>query len=266
MSSGNERAVSPNSLREGGDTIALEAFRNAERVDNFLRTTFQRNGWDGKGGALEVVVHVPDEGGAKLNNAYWDNDRGRIYFGDGDGRVFAPLAGSLDVMAHETAHAIVDSEVKLRYSGQQGAINESFGDIIGSLADPDDWLIGEDVFTPGVPNDAIRDLAKPRFSHTNQIPPGTDPGVHDLSGIPSLAAVRVAEKVGRNDMGQIWYRALTDHLDSRAGYSGAARATMSAAHELFGSDSAQFAAVRDAWKSVGVDSRFRLATAVGKVS
>jgi Zn-dependent metalloprotease len=56
-------------------------------------------------------------------------------------------------------------------------------------------------------------------------------------------------------MGQIWYHALVDHLDSRAGFSGAARATLQAARDLYGDDSAQFSAVKDAWKSVGVDPR-----------
>jgi Zn-dependent metalloprotease len=58
-------------------------------------------------------------------------------------------------------------------------------------------------------------------------------------------------------MGRIWYTALVDHLDSRAGYAGAARATLDAALEIFGSNSSQVQAVQDAWKSVGVVSRWK---------
>ncbi len=254
-----ERRMSMTDLKEGGDVVARMAFANGQRVDQFLRDRFNRDGWDGKGGRLQLVVHATDDSGAPgMNNAYWDREQGKIYLGDGDGRIFAPLGGSLDVLTHETIHAIVDSEVNLRYEGQQGGINESWADVLGSLADPDkDWLIGEDVYTPGSSNDAIRNLAQPRFSNVNQIPPGGQVGVHDLSGVPSLAAVRVADRIGRDAMGQIWYRALTEYLDSRAGFSGAARATLAAAVELYGRDSNQFAAVIDAWKSVGVNPRFK---------
>ncbi len=257
--SGSERRMSGTDLKEGDDVVARMAFRNGQKVDQFLHDRFGRNGWDGKGGRLQLVVHATDGSSTTgMNNAYWDRDQGRIYLGDGDGRIFAPLGGSLDVLTHETFHAIVDSEVNLRYEGQQGGINESWADVLGSLADPDnDWLIGEDVYTPGSPNDAIRNLAQPRFSNVNQIPPGGQVGVHDLSGVPSLAAVRVAERIGRDSMGKIWYRALTEHLDSRAGFAGAARATLMAAVDLFGGDSDQYAAVMDAWKSVGVNPRFK---------
>jgi len=121
-----------------------------------------------------------------------------------------------------------------------------------------DWLIGEDVFTPATQGDAIRDLAAPRYSNVKQLTPGADTEVHDVSGIPSLAAVRVADKIGRDQMGNIWYKALCDHLDSRAGFSGAARATLQSTIDLFGSSSPQFAAVTDAWKSVGVNARFAI--------
>lgn len=258
----SERRMSMTDLKEGGDVVARVAFANGQRVDQFLRERFNRDGWDGKGGRLQLVVHATDDSGsAGMNNAYWDRDQGKIYLGDGDGRIFAPLGGSLDVLTHETIHAVVDSEVNLRYEGQQGGINESWADVLGSLADPDkDWLIGEDVYTPGNANDAIRNLAQPRFSNVKQIPPGGQVGVHDLSGVPSLAAVRVADRIGRDAMGQIWYRALTEHLDSRAGFSGAARATLEAAIDLYGRDSNQFAAVMDAWKSVGVNPRFTKTT------
>ncbi|MBC7645116.1 MAG: M4 family metallopeptidase [Thermoleophilia bacterium] len=244
-------------INEGGDLIAQTAYKNAGKVDDFLRTRFGRNGWDNKGAPLEVVVHAPAEDGQPMNNAFWDLKKHKIILGDGDGRIFAPLGGALDVLTHETVHAVVDSEVNLPYKGQQGGINESWADVIGSLADPDhDWLVGEDVFTPATQGDAIRDLASPRYSNLKQITPGTDVEMHDLSGIPSLAAVRVADKIGRDQMGEIWYRALCEHLDSRAGFSGAARATLQSAIDLFGVTSPQYTAVTDAWKSVGVNARF----------
>ncbi len=231
---------------------------HATRVDDFLRTQFGRDGWDGKGAPIRIVVHAPNEDGTpNMNNAYWDNLTKRIYLGDGDGELFGPLGGALDVLVHEATHAIVDHEVNLRYEGQQGGINESWADVLASLADQKDWRIGEDVFTPGTPGDAIRDLEHPRFDHVNQLPKGAVIEPHDYSGIPSLAAVRVADKLGKNEMGRIWYSALVDHLDSRAGYAGAARATLDAAAQLHGPTSTVVATVLEAWKSVGVNPRWK---------
>lgn len=257
MSSGIEQPVTGAALLGTRDKAITAAAANAKRVDDFLRTQFGRDGWDGKGAPIRIVVHAPnDDGTPNMNNAYWDNLTKRIYLGDGDGELFAPLGGALDVLVHEATHAIVDSEVNLRYEGQQGGINESWADVLASLADKRDWKIGEDVFTPGTPGDAIRDLENPRFGHVDQLPKGAVLEQHDYSGIPSLAAVRVAGRLGKDEMGRIWYSALVDHLDSRAGYAGAARATLDAAAQLHGAKSDAVQAVADAWKSVGVDPRW----------
>lgn len=258
MSSGVEQPIAGADLLEHRDPTVVAAHGNAVRVEEFLRSRFDRDGWDGQGSPLRIVVHAPnDDGTPNMNNAYWDNLTKRIYLGDGDGELFAPLGGSLDVLVHEATHALVDSEVNLRYEGQQGGINESWADVLASLADPDDWLIGEDVFTPGTPGDAIRDLENPRFGHLKDLPRDAVIEPHDYSGIPSLAAVRVAAQLGRDEMGRIWYSALVDHLDSRAGYAGAARATLDAAASLHGPSSPQVTAVLDAWKGVGIDPRWK---------
>ncbi len=254
--SGDDVAVSSNP-REIDDPVARQALQNAQTVTEQLLERFQRQGWDGKGTPMRVVVHYQDTPGQPMNNAFWDRTRGGIYLGDGDGRTFAPLGSSLDVVAHEITHAVVDSEVNLRYEGQQGGVNESFADVLASVIDKDDWLIGEDVFTPGTPGDGLRDLERPKFSHMKQLTePSSSYDVHDLSGIPSLAAVKVAGQVGREKMGKIWYQALTEHLGPQSGYAGAARATLQSAAELFGPSSREFQAVNDAWQAVGVRSRY----------
>lgn len=258
MSSGVEQPVAGATLLGTRDKAITEAWQQAMKVDTFLRDKLGRNGWDGKGAPLRIVVHAPNEDGTpNMNNAYWDNSTKRIYLGDGDGELFKPLGGGLDVLVHEATHAIVDSEVRLKYEGQQGGINESWADVIASLADQRDWRIGEDVFTPGTRGDAIRDLERPRFGNVDALPKGAVLEPHDYSGIPSLAAVRVAKQLGRDEMGKIWYSALVDHLNSRAGYAGAARSTLDAAAQLYGSTSSQVKTVLDAWKSVGVDPRWK---------
>lgn len=258
MSTGTEQAVVGAGLLRSTDPVLAAAYANALEVDDFMRVQLGRNGWDGQGAPLRIVVHASNEDGTPgMNNAYWDIRSKGIYLGDGDGKLFAPLGGALDVLVHETTHAIVDSEVNLRYEGQQGGINESWADVIASLADQRNWRIGEDVFTPSTPGDEIRDLAHPRFGHVSQLPKGVLLEPHDYSGIPSLAAVRVAERVGHQEMGRIWYSALVDHLDSRAGFPGAARATLEAATAIHGATSMEVDAVLQAWRSVGVDPRWK---------
>lgn len=260
MASGVEQPVDAAALLRIDDQALATAYGNAVKVDTFLREQLGRDGWDGRGAPLRIVVHAPNEDGTPgMNNAYWDSTTKRVYLGDGDGQLFSPLGNGLDVLVHETTHAIVDAEVNLRYEGQQGGINESWADVLGTLADGRDWRIGEDVFTPGTPGDEIRDLERPRFGHVDEIPAGTSLEPHDYSGVPSLAAVRVADRIGRTEMGRIWYEALVDHLDSRAGFAGAARATLDAAAELHGTRSEHVNAVLDAWKSVGVDPRWKAA-------
>jgi Zn-dependent metalloprotease len=235
------------------DVVANNAYDNGVRFLDYISNHFQRNSWDDRGSVMKLVVHAPDPGnGGAMNNAYWDSSSRSIYFGDGDGMMFAPLGNAADVVAHEAGHSIVDSEVKLVYSGQQGGLHESWADVFGTLVDGDDWLIGEDVFTPGKAGDALRDMQHPLYRNMNELPKGTEVDVHYLSGIPNLAAARAAGKVGREKMGQIWYYGLKNNLHDNANFSEAARATVEAARQLYGDNSKECNAVRDAWESVGV--------------
>lgn len=69
-----------------------------------------------------------------------------------------------DIVAHEFTHGVTKYESALAYSGESGAINESFSDIWGELVDltygsdspSDDWLIGE-----GSSIGVIRDMDEP---------------------------------------------------------------------------------------------------------
>lgn len=58
--------------------------------------------------------------------------------------------------------------------------------------------------------------------------------------------------IGRQDAEQIWYTALTQYMVEDTNYAGAREATLNAATDLFGADSAQYAAVAAAWDAVNV--------------
>jgi Zn-dependent metalloprotease len=229
-----------------GNEDADRALRTAAVVDGVLLQRFGRDGVNGKGGAIELVVHAPDR-----YNAYWDNANQRIELGDGDGKEWGSFGGSVSVVAHEIYHGVIDTEVKLDYSdAEQGALHESFADVFAAGV-VGSWQIGEDVITPGTPGDSIRDLAKPSVDNmTNAMRAGGSP--HALSGVASLAAVRTADKVGSDAMQRIWYRALVDDLVDGANFVQAAKATAAAAARMFGTGSKEHDAVVTAWESVGV--------------
>lgn len=250
---GNTRPMTPEQFDKSTDATLKQSVAHASDVMTFLKERFGRDGLDGKGQKLEFVVHAPDpQFGGRMNNAYWDGQTGKMYVGDGDGRTFNPLGLAKDIVAHEAGHAVLESEVKMGFRGQEGALHESFGDVIGALVDPDDWQIGEDAYTPGKSGDALRDMSKPqRYEHMDQVKGGGGEP-HLLADIPNLAAVRVAEAIGRDEMGKVWYQGFTDHLRDNAKFTDAAAATIKAATLLYGTQSTQVSAVTDAWTSVGV--------------
>ena len=100
------------------------------------------------------------------NNAFWDGSQ--MTYGDGDGVTFIPLSQDADVVAHELTHGVTERSSGLIYQNESGALNEAWSDIFGALVDrqvgatgTDIWLIGEDIYTPGTPGDALRDMACP---------------------------------------------------------------------------------------------------------
>ncbi len=168
----------------------------------------------------------------------------------------------------------------LQYAFQSGALNESWSDVFGEIieqwhenprafgttagAQAADWLIGEDVFTPGVPGDGLRSMKNPGSGYSGDPQPGhmrdykrmsrfqDHGGVHYNSGIPNRAAYEAAVRIGSEKVAKIWYRALTDYLRPSAQFTDAAAATIRAASELFTAEPAVAQAVTDAWTAVGV--------------
>jgi hypothetical protein len=229
-----------------GEPLADAAIQAASRVEQVLAQRFGRDGIDGRGGSIELVVHAPD-----ATNAYWDRTAQRIELGDGDGVRWGAFARSTSVVAHELYHGVVDAEVRLDYDQpEQAALQESFADVFAAGV-VGSWRIGEDVVTPTVSGDAIRDLEHPDVANVSAARrAGGEP--HALSGVASLAAVRAADAIGGEAMQRVWYSALVDHLRDGAGFTDAARATVAAAGDLFGAGSRERRAVAQAWASVGV--------------
>jgi len=77
-----------------------------------------------------------------MDNAYWNGYF--ICYGDGN-KLFKPLAGGLDVAAHEMTHGITEHTANLEYVDQSGALNESMSDVFAVMVDSANWSIGEKV-------------------------------------------------------------------------------------------------------------------------
>jgi Zn-dependent metalloprotease len=155
---------------------------------------------------------------------------------------------------------------------------------------PPNYFIGEAIFI--VPGEAIRSMFKPSLDGISDdcYPDGTDANYlkffslykdpHFTSGVANHFFYLLAEGavvpagpmvpanlgpgdlvcngnvglagIGREAAQQIWYRALTVYMTSSTNYAGARVATLNAAADLYGANSAQRNAVAAAWDAVRV--------------
>lgn len=108
-----------------------------EKWYDFMRQTFDWEGFtDQPGNPVRAWVHF----GQNYNNAFWNGVW--VNFGDGDGTLWMPLV-SLDIVAHECSHAVVQHSCNLLYEGEPGALNEGLADILAVLTEryafPQNW-------------------------------------------------------------------------------------------------------------------------------
>jgi thermolysin len=191
------------------------------------------------------------------------------------------MAGSLDVVAHELAHGVTEFTSDLIYQGESGALNEAFSDIMGTavefffqqtagLSGSSDYLIGEDVVTAG----GLRSMENPRaygdpdHYSIRFLGTGDNGGVHINSGIANNAyylavegganrtsglSVQGVGRANREQMEKVFYRAFTQLMPANSTFATARAATIQAAIDLYGANSAALRAVTEAWTAVGVN-------------
>ena len=257
-----------NVLNAAYDGAAVDAHAYAAQTYDYYKNVHSRNSYDGNGAQLISTVHY----GRNYNNAFWSGSQ--MVYGDGDGSTFIPLSGALDVIAHELTHAVTDTTADLVYQNESGAINESMSDIFGTLVEYQfnnnpDWLIGEDIYTPGTAGDALRSMADPtkqgdpdhysvRYTGT-----GDYGGVHINSGISNKAAYLLSNGgthygvsvagIGNDKTGKIFYRTLTQYLTPNSTFAQYRVASVQAATDLYGASSSEVASVKAAFTAVGVN-------------
>ena len=247
----------PNNLWD--DPSLVSAHHNASLVFDYFHNTHQRNSIDGKGGRVLSFTNIKDSIGQDVDNAYWNGRN--IAYGNGKD-TFKPLAGALDVAAHEFTHGVVQATANLRYIDESGALNESFSDIFGVMVDRDDWTLGEDIVKDlsYKPNGFLRSMREPEKGdqpshYSNLVFIGTDidnGGVHYNSGVSNKAFYLIASEIGKDKSEKIYYRALTTYLTSSSGFSGLRVALEESAKDLYGENSLEHRSVLGGLEEVGI--------------
>ncbi|WP_376775753.1 M4 family metallopeptidase [Kitasatospora gansuensis] len=261
-------------------SAAVDAQFGAAATWDFYKNTFGRSGIRGDGVGAYSRVHY----GRNYVNAFWSDSCFCMTYGDGASNTH-PLT-ELDVAGHEMTHGVTANTAGLNYSGESGGLNEATSDIFGSMVefsanlpkDNPDYLIGEliDINGNGTP---LRYMDKPSKDGRSADSWSSGVGsldVHYSSGVANHFFYLLAEGsgaktvngvsynsptsngstlagIGRAKAQQVWYRALTVYMTSTTDYAAARTATLNAATDLYGSGSAEYAAVAATWSAVNVN-------------
>jgi bacillolysin len=242
---------------------AISAHCNAAKTYEYFDTTFNWRSVNGKGGNIVSLVNIAEEDGSSMENAFWNGQA--VFYGNG-GDYFKPLAGALDVTAHEFGHGVVSSSANLEYYGQPGAINESFADIFACMVDRNDWQIGEDITKEGYsPSGAVRDLSDPHNmgdstkaywqpAHASEMYLGTkdNGGVHLNSGLINHAYYHYAISIGKKKAEQVFFRALTEYLTKNSGFIDLRIAVTQSARDLYGENKSEVLEAKRVFELVGI--------------
>ncbi|PLX02964.1 MAG: neutral protease [Marinilabiliales bacterium] len=248
------------------EASSVSAHYNGSITYDYYLNTHGRNSINGNGGSIFAVVNVNNENGQNLANAYWNGQA--MLYGNGGG-VFLPLAGGLDVAAHEMTHGVIQNTANLKYEYQSGAINEAMADIAGAMVDRSNWQIGEAIVpanSPYFPTGTLRDMANPHNggtsfgdngyqpAHVNEMYNGSDDdgGVHSNSGIINHAYYFLAESIGKDKAERLFYRALANYMTQTSQFIDCRLAFESAAKDLYGNGSTEHNAVSDSFYAVGI--------------
>jgi Zn-dependent metalloprotease len=266
-----------------GDAAVDEAYDGLGATFDLFLEEYGRCSIDDRDMSLIGSVHYD----LSFDNAFFDGEQ--MVFGDGDEddedlpvdeRIWNRFTIAIDVMGHELTHGVTARTAGLVYWFQPGALNESISDVFGSMvkqkklgqqAQNADWLIGAGLFTANVHGQALRSMKNPGSAFDDPVLGKDDQpdhmsgfvrtwsdngGVHTNSGIPNKAFFLAATNIGGfswEGAGRIWYEALiSPTLSAQANFQQFAQETIMAASDLFGFNSAEHQAVREAWDEVGV--------------
>ncbi|MEU0831507.1 M4 family metallopeptidase [Streptomyces sp. NPDC005969] len=278
----NSTDVWGNGTPQNAETAAADAHYGAAETWDYYKNVQGRTGIRGDGVGAYSRVHY----GNAYVNAFWSDSCFCMTYGDGSGNT-KPLT-SLDVAAHEMTHGVTSTTAGLVYSGESGGLNEATSDIMAAAvefysnttADPGDYLVGEkiDINGNGTP---LRYMDKPSKDGASKdawysgigsidVHYSSGPANHffyllsEGSGAKTINGVNYDSPtsdglpvtgIGRDKAALIWFKALTTKFTSTTNYATARTGTLAVAGELYGTTSAEYKSVADAWAAISVGSR-----------
>ncbi|MFI6810663.1 M4 family metallopeptidase [Streptomyces luteogriseus] len=271
-----------NGIPSNTETAGADAHYGAALTWDYYKNVHGRSGIRGDGVGAYSRVHY----GNNYVNAFWSDSCFCMTYGDGSGNTH-PLT-SIDVAGHEMTHGVTSNTAGLVYSGESGGLNEATSDIFGSTvefyannsSDVGDYLIGEEIDING-DGSPLRYMDKPSKDGASKdswysgigsidVHYSSGPANHffyllsEGSGTKTINGVTYNSAtsdglpvtgIGRDKAEKIWFRALTTKFTSNTNYAGARTGTLAATGELYGTDSAEYKAVQDAWAGINVGAR-----------
>ncbi|MEV4108698.1 M4 family metallopeptidase [Nonomuraea sp. NPDC049695] len=254
------------------ETACVDALYSVQREWDMLRDWLGRNGINGSGRGFPARVGLADV------NAYWNGS----YTNFGHSQDNARQATNIDVVAHEFGHAVFQTTPGGAGSGNEnGGINEGTGDIFGALTeayannpnDPPDYLVGEEVnlvgdgpirnmynpsalgdpncYSSSIPSTEVHAAAGPLNHWFYLLAEGNNPGGGKPSSPICSGGPSSVTGVGIQNAGKIYMGALARKTSSWR-YTNIRAASVAAAIELFGANSAQCNTTKAAWSAVSV--------------
>ncbi|MER5997809.1 M4 family metallopeptidase [Nonomuraea angiospora] len=254
------------------ETACVDALYSVQREWDMLRDWLGRSGINGSGRGFPARVGLADV------NAYWNGS----YTNFGHSQDNARQATPIDVVAHEFGHAIFQTTPGGAGSGNEnGGINEGTGDIFGALTeayaanpnDPADYLVGEEVdlvgdgpirnmynpsalgdpncYSSSIPSTEVHAAAGPLNHWFYLLAEGNNPGGGKPSSPICSGGPSSVTGVGIQNAGKIYMGALARKTSSWR-YTNIRAASVAAAIELFGANSAQCNTTKAAWSAVSV--------------
>ncbi|MGW2180034.1 M4 family metallopeptidase [Streptomyces sp. NPDC001732] len=271
-----------NGSPSNAETAGADAHYGAAETWDYYKNVHGRSGIRGDGVGAYSRVHY----GNAYINAFWQDSCFCMTYGDGEGNN-KPLT-SLDVAAHEMSHGVTAATANLVYSGESGGLNEATSDIFAAAvefyannaSDKGDYLIGEkiDINGDGTP---LRYMDKPSKDGASKdawysgignidVHYSSGPANHFFYLLSEGSGAKVINGVsydsptsdglpvtgiGRAKAEQIWFKALSTKFTSTTNYAAARTGTLAVAGELYGTTSAEYKAVGDAWAAINVGTR-----------
>ena len=244
--------------------IAVDTYINLGKTYDYYKDKFNRNSIDNKGMKVEAFVDYNAVG-----DAAWNEEFNSMFFGNGDGKNFAHMSKSLDIVGHEFSHGVTHKESNLKYENESGALSESFSDIMGVAIKGKNFKLGEDSWKPNTEEAAIRDMQDPSkrgqpahmkdYRYMPATPMGDNGGVHVNSGITNHAAYLIAdgiEKLGvensKDIMAKLFYTANCYEWDETTNFSKCRNDLIKVTKDLYGENSKYVQIVENAFDKVGI--------------